>query len=447
MKLALLISLSAGLIVSALAAAPDDGILIDKVWSGHPVGFALLTERGHQFAAYYDAERRLTITGRKLGDTGWVRVHPEGVKVPNRGRLSNVTGWDSHNRLVMALDRDGCLHVSGNMHADPLVYYRTREPFDLSTLERIDRMTGERENKVTYPVFMRNGDGRLCFRYRDGGSGNGSDLYNIYDPSKRQWQRLFDTPLLEGEGERSAYSSGPSLGPDGQYHLFWMWRESPDALSNNTLSYARSGDLAHWETSMGKPIKLPITRATGEVIDPAKPGEGLINMCYALGFDARHRPVAVYHRFDASGHSQAFAARPDADGKWQVTQLSDWNFRWDFSGGGSQVRQLTLGKPVADQSGNLLVEFSTREAGSGRWRLDGGTLEVLEVLPSKPTDLPGKFNKSVSDFPGMGVRTAVSNDGDTRWMLRWETLGPNRDLENREVPVPGELRLFEFRKR
>jgi hypothetical protein len=56
-------------LVGALArAAEPAGELIDHVWSGDPVSFALLTERGHQFIAYYDAERRLTIVGRKLGD-------------------------------------------------------------------------------------------------------------------------------------------------------------------------------------------------------------------------------------------------------------------------------------------------------------------------------------------------------------------------------------------
>jgi hypothetical protein len=100
--------------------------------------------------------------------------------------------------------------------------------------------------------------------------------------------------------------------------------ETPDALTNNSLSYARSRDRVHWETSRGKPIELPITRATGETIAPAKPGEGLNNMCYNLGFDSHQRPVAVYHCFDKEGHSQAFVARPKADGKWQIRQESHW---------------------------------------------------------------------------------------------------------------------------
>ena len=79
-------------------------------------------------------------------------------------------------------DRDGCLHFSGNMHNDPLVYYRTRQPFDLSTLERINRMTGERESSCTYPLFF----GELCFRYRDGGSGRCSNAPRLVEKKRRE---------------------------------------------------------------------------------------------------------------------------------------------------------------------------------------------------------------------------------------------------------------------
>ncbi|MSU49497.1 MAG: hypothetical protein EXS37_10495 [Opitutus sp.] len=118
------------------AATVDDGILIDRVWSGHSVPFALLVERGYQFITYYDAERRIVVTGRKLPDGDWSRIRPEGRPTLGRYHSSRAVGWDSHNSLQLALDRDGCLHLSGNMHADPLVYYRTRLPFDVSTIER-----------------------------------------------------------------------------------------------------------------------------------------------------------------------------------------------------------------------------------------------------------------------------------------------------------------------
>jgi hypothetical protein len=91
-----LVTLVYGLGVAAVLSDAS-GELIDRVWSGHPVKFGFLTERGHQFIAYYDAERQITVAGRKLDGTNWTRVKPEGVPVPERKRLSNVTGWDSHN--------------------------------------------------------------------------------------------------------------------------------------------------------------------------------------------------------------------------------------------------------------------------------------------------------------------------------------------------------------
>jgi hypothetical protein len=432
------------LLCAAPARAADPaGQLIDRVWAGHPVSFAALTERGYQFIAYYDAERRITVGGRKLGTEKWTLVHPPGVPVPARKRDSNVTGWDSHNFLRLALDRDGCLHLAGNMHVDPLVYYRTRAPLDVSTLERLDRMTGDRETRCTYPLFFKNAAGDLLFRYRDGSSGDGSDLYNVYDAAARTWRRLLATPLLDGQGERNAYATEPVLGPDGLFHLVWMWRETPDASTNHTLSYARSRDLVTWENSRGEPLKLPITLATGDVIDPAKVKEGLINMTMAIGFDAAHRPVVTYHRYDAQGKSQVYAARPRAGG-WDVRQVSDWDFRWQFSGGGSLLAEVTVGAPRAQADGSLSMNFTSVAAGGGRWRLRADTLERIEQLPSVGASLPAELLRVRSTYPGMEVQTLVTRSAGRRWVLRWETLGRNRDLPRAEAPPATELRLYEL---
>ena len=454
------------LVGRCLGGAPE-GELIDRVWSGHPVSFALLTEAGHQFIAYYDAGRHLTVVGRKLGETTWARVQPPGGPSAH-GHDSNVTGWDSHNYLRLALDRDGGLHLSGNMHVDPLVYYRTRVPLDVTTLERVDRMTGEREARCTYPVFFKNTAGDLLFRYRDGSSGNGSDLYNAYDPAAHAWHRLLATPLLDGQGQRNAYALDPVLGPDGWFHLVWMWRESPDCATNHTLSYARSRDFIHWENSRGEPLVLPVTLATGEVIDAAKPGEGLINMTFNLGFDAQQRPVVVYHRYDAAQHSQAYVARPigaalaaarsaaEIPGRrqaaplqnnspatgWDVHQLSDWKFTWAFSGGGSIPADVTLGAPHLMPDGNLRMDFTTRDAGAGRWTVDPATLVCTATLPPAEAVLPAALLQATT--AGMEVQTVVAHANGRRWVLRWETLPRNRDLPREAAPPPTELRLYEL---
>lgn len=417
---------------------------VDRVWSGHPVSFAFLTDRGHQFVAYYDSERRITVASRRIDETEWKYFRPAGATSPNRGRASNVTGWDSHNYLALALDRDGCLHLSGNMHVDPLVYYRSTRPLDITSLERVDRMTGEREQHVTYPLFFKNQAGDLFFRYRDGGSGNGSDIYNVYQAESRSWINLLSTPLLDGQGRRNAYATSPVLGPDGRFHLVWMWRETPDCSTNHTLSYARSADFIHWEKSDGTPLSLPITLESGEVVDPSPVGQGLINMSFNVGFDARKRPVVVYHRYDAAGRSQAYAARPSSPAHgWDVVQISDWDFRWRFSGGGSIAAEVKLGAPALQPDGNLLVAFSTTHAArSGRWKLDSDTLRPAETLPAPAPILPASL--STPSSARMEVQTVISRHQGRRWVLRWETLPRNRDLPRAEAPPPSALRVYEL---
>ncbi|MEY4386947.1 MAG: hypothetical protein RLY20_2230 [Verrucomicrobiota bacterium] len=426
------------------------GVLSDTMLglasSASPVGFALLTGRGHQFVAYYDAERRMTVAGRTLDSTNWTYFRPPGALLPKRRRDSNVTEWDAHNYLALALDRDGYLHLSGNMHADPLIYYRSTRPFDVTSLERLDRMTGHREERTTYPVFFTNAAGDMIFRYRDGGSGNGSDIYNIYNPDTRTWRHLNATAVMDGEGRRNAYVSWPQLGPDGYFHFIWMWRETPDCSSNHTLSYARTRDFMHWENSRGKKLSLPITLGTGEVVDPAREKEGLINTSFSFGFDERQKPVVVYHRYDRNGNSQIYAARPSGKGGWKILPISDWSFRWDFSGSGSLPASIRLGVPELQSDGTFMVSYAMPFGpGSGRLRFAADTLRPLGALP--PSDgLPsGLFERAWSTYPGMAVRTRISNHEGRTWVLRWESLPANRDVARSEVPPPCELHLYEMR--
>ena len=80
------------------------------------------------------------------------------------------------------------------MHCVPLIYFRTQSPRDISTLKKFT-MTGQAEERVTYPKFLTDKEGELIFTYRDGGSGNGNQIYNRYDPDSGRWSRLLDRPL------------------------------------------------------------------------------------------------------------------------------------------------------------------------------------------------------------------------------------------------------------
>lgn len=411
-----------------------DSLIIDHVWSGHPVGFALLTEPPHQFLAYYDSSRAMVVKYRQLGSTDW-----------DKKVLPETLGWDSHNYISMALDGKGHLHLSGNIHADPLVYFQAGRPYDIQSLERRDSLIGNLENRTTYPRFFSDPNGDLIFTYRDGGSGNGNQIYNRYDPDTGTWSRLLDQPLTDGQGLMNAYLRGPDLGPDGYYHLIWVWRDTPDAATNHDISYARSKDLINWEQSDGSPQPLPITIDNCEIVDPVPPSGGMINGNVAIGFDPDDQPIISYHKFDSEGNTQIYNARRTEAG-WQIHRATDWDFRWDFGGRGSIGKRVSL-TAVTTEDDQFTQRYWIDTVGTRKYRLDPESLAAVEELPFDK-GYPESLDRVRSEFPGMEVQTHAQRAADkTLYLLRWETLGRNRDRP-REGPLPGasELVLYTFKE-
>jgi hypothetical protein len=426
---------------------------VATVWSGHPVGFALLTVKDRQYVAFYAPDRHLTVAARSVGETNWELFRlPSAQDGPPRGpgQTSAVVGWDSHNSIVMAADAEGRLHLAGNMHNNGLTYYRTESPGAIASFKQVAAMVGHDEERCTYPQFLTLGDGRLVFRYRTGESGNGDWILNVYDGPDRGWSRLLDRPLFDGEGQRNAYPLTPVRGPDGAHHVSWVWREAADCSTNHDLGYARSNDLVHWETADGRPLALPIRLASpGVVVDPVPVAGGLLNGTGQVGFDHAGRPVLAYHKYDADGLSQAYLARWRTGG-WEIRRLSDWDYRWDFKGGGTLPRnEIMLGPVRPGRADELLLDFGHVKSGSGEWVIDDETLAVLRTERPRVT-LPRGLRKRQGSAPDLQLRLAEDSgprrpDG-TRFVLRWETLPANRDRpRDPPWPEPSLLQVVEVR--
>lgn len=409
---------------------------IARVWSGHPVGFALLTDApgNRQYVAFYDADRHMTVASRRLDSDTWAQ------KI-----LPSQIGWDSHNYITLALDRDNHLHVVGNLHATPLVYFRTETPGDVATLEPVSRMTGKREQRMTYPRFIKDHDGSLVFSWRDGGSGNGSTWFNRYDEKSREWTPLFDTPLFDGQGEMNAYPQEPTPGPDGFWHITWVWRDSHLAETNHDLGYARSRDLRSWETVSGQPVALPITLQTpGVILDPIPVNGGIINGSGRIGFDNRNRVIVAYHKFDDNGATQLYLARPGEAGTWDIRQVTRWTYRWEPRGRGSIGFEIRHTGVNHDPNLGLYISINHIRHGNGVWPIDPDTLRLGRRIPNEqvPGRNPSELGRATPPFT---LRTATDTGiapAGLRYLLRWEALPVNRDLPHEgPLPEPSTLEL------
>ena len=418
-----------------------DRIDIDTVPSWFPLGFSLLTHRQRQYVAYYDANHQMTVGARTLCERHWQLV-----------KLDSKVGWDSHNGVTMAADAEGNLHLSGNMHASRLIYFRTKTPGDITTFKRLP-MTGKDENRCTYPHFFNDTAGRLIFQYRDGGSGNGQQLCNVYDAESQTWSRLLETPLFDGQGKRNAYPVGPIVGPDKRFHVFWVWRDTPDCATNNNLSYARSRDLIHWETAAGEAVELPMTLGTkGLIVDPIPSGGGIINGGARLVFDSQQRPMIAYHKSDANGNMQFYVAR-FGEGEWTRRVITAWNKPVKFSGCGAMpFIGIKISAPQRVEDDVWAVGYRHRDYGAGMVVFRETTLEpVAAKFTPPPKELPPELNRPEIQFDGIGVRTASdlgeSGDPNVRYILKWESLPPNHDQPlqtGTPLPPPAMLRVFQL---
>ncbi|GAA2141736.1 hypothetical protein GCM10009825_30580 [Arthrobacter humicola] len=366
--------------------------------------------------AYYDDSRRLTLAHRNVRGLNW-----------NFQRLESEVQWDSHNYIDLGFDRSGRLHVAGNMHASPLRYWIVDLTSTTAASLRIEVLSDAgREQKVTYPRFLRDNDGELLFTYRDGTSGNGDFICLRWNDEAAQYEHMTDHPLIDGRGERNAYidTNAPVLGPDGAWHMLWVWRDSPEAESTHTVNYARSANLVNWTDAAGSPIDHPIGEDAGTVVDPVPPGRGLINNNVRLGFLPDGRPLAIYHKRDESHYQQIWAAAFDGS-QWVRRQLTEWTYRWDPAGKGSLDFRIEIGPPATTSRGVLVDVRCDQEV---------QTFAVSEELSMTSLELASPWNplRRVDRSDGLYQRVTLGRgwapgDPGADWFVLHTSLPEQRD--------------------
>ncbi|WP_255563672.1 BNR repeat-containing protein [Mucilaginibacter rivuli] len=380
---------------------------------------SLVTSSRYQYAAYYDSSAYVVLAKRKSGASQW-----EIKRTPFKGDVT-----DAHKSISIMVDGDGYIHMAWGQHNNPLNYAVGIAPGSLD-LSGKKSMTGEKENKLSYPEFYRLPTGDLLFFYRDGGSGNGNLILNRYDLKNKKWNRLQDN-LINGQGKRNAYWQ---ITTDvlGTIHLSWVWRESPDVASNHDIAYASSKDGGiTWQKSTGEAYKLPINAETAEYAVKIPQRSELINQTSMFADASGHPFIATYWKDNAQSVPQYHIVYKTGD-HWEVNNLG---FRkTDFSLSGTGTKQIPVSRPqiVAwaekkhfktalifrdEERGNKVSVAITNDIAGNQWQISDltdyavGSWEpsydtllwndkhILNLFIQKTTQIDGEGTAKVSSQP------------------------------------------------
>lgn len=398
---------------SALSAAGGAKLLpIAPGWAGTSVNVVIFrknsvtTHENSQVASFYDQEGRVILARRKLDSTNW--------DIQKTQYTGNVR--DAHNSISIAFDGKGMLHMAWDHHNHPLRYAR-----GLTELGGKQSMTGQRENRVSYPEFYNLPDDGLLFIYRDGASGSGNLVVNRYDAQTSQWRQLHAN-LISGQGQRNAYWQA-AVDQKGTVHLSWVWRESPDVASNHDMCYARSTDGGvTWTKTTGEQYSLPITAETAEYAARIPAAHELMNQT-SMTSDSQGRPyIATYWRDEGADIPQYHVIYHDG-AKWQVSNVGQQTIAFRLGGGGTKRVPISRPQILADATGgvdrayllfrdegrgNKVSLASCPDLSKGQWRVEDLTTGSVQMWEPTYDPITWQRDKVIHAL----VQQAEQGDGE-----------------------------------
>jgi hypothetical protein len=428
---------------------------LDTTWAGSSVMFDLVTHAGHQYAAYYNANREITVAHRTVGATDgpWTyRVLHE----------SNYTGtdpndpvhynsfkktWDIHNWLRLGVDGSGNVHLSGDMHDNEFRYWRTSTPGDLGTLARHNFL--DTTSKITYPEFINKANGDLGWlMLRKGVSGNGDTWVYKWNNNTASWNagtKVFESAAPSGY-VGSVYSE-VFFTLDGWFHLVFNWREGPGANTNTKFSYVKTKDFVSFVDGKEQTVNLPMTYdSTRPPVDPITGGDAnFVNNEYQF-ITTGTWTVLAYEKTAPDGTKQVFlATRNSITTGWSINQATNepGGVSWGF---GNMFPENYV-VPIDQDTVAIDFNYSTGTAGYTRRvtvylpNVAAGpfpSVTAPRYFPDAVFQTPDSFNgctsrvksdsRSLDQTAGNRFYIASRPEGNTAYVLSWlagpETFSP-----------------------
>ncbi|MCM2374751.1 BNR repeat-containing protein [Aporhodopirellula aestuarii] len=340
---------------------------------------ALQTYLGWQYAAFWDANRQVSVARRELPQGDWQCVSLSGYQRTsdtNRGKGGPIArGFgDGHEKVAMGISSDGVIHLAFDHHVSTLHYRCSRrglanKPAGFTWSDDMfgavqDNLGGPSIASVTYPNFVRDGDRMSLYLRLNGGSGNADSHFFEYQAGR--WvvndagsSKLIDKHWSGGNGTVNAYPHTMVV-HEGRRHLTWCWRDTPDARTCHDLCYAYSDDHGRmWKNNAGETIaergsKHITADSPGIVVLEIPPGS-----TYTNGGSMTVDDTGGIHILMRGPNGRALTAQRNI-------QTGDWN----------RGEGLTLGELVAVPRQLLVVAesglYRASNAGHGTLtRLDG----------------------------------------------------------------------------
>ncbi|MEQ8764226.1 MAG: BNR repeat-containing protein [Planctomycetota bacterium] len=224
---------------------------------------ALISHLGHQYATWWDSERRLCVGRRELPTSSWEVIRFDDYRIRSD---------DTHNVTVVGIcPDDGTIHLAFDHHNSPLHYRVSKtgaatEPESHAWTRElfgpvVDQLRPDEPiRRLTYPRFIQSPSGGLQMCFRLGASGGGDWYWVDYDTASGWGPHRM---LISSKGDyagstsRCAYLNGFTYGPDGRLHLSWCWRETGDPMTNHDLHHVFSDDEGRsWLGSLGSVATL-----------------------------------------------------------------------------------------------------------------------------------------------------------------------------------------------
>jgi hypothetical protein len=350
----------------------------------------LTTVGNFQFIGYYDTNRNLRIGRRTLGSSTW-QTFSTGISIA----ANEIT--DDHNVIAMAVDSTGRMHLSWDMHNVSLNYSISNGSVTASTLSSISftKQTsasaptlfpsgGTTTNEVTYPQFYTiPGSTNLLFTYRNGGagggSGNGNQYFDVYNPSTHTWT---NTLAINGEQTNvNAYINSMAYTSTGNLLMSWTWRATPNWQTNSNIMFAQSPNNGTTWFKQGGTTQytLPIIQsgspasAVAQIIKSIPQNSSFINQTSMTVDHSDHPIIATWYAPNwnpstgTGDPNRQYMLVYYTGTQWKTSQISHRTSDTAIDTSGADVRD--LGRPIVlvDKQNRVLVVTRSEDTAMGRF--------------------------------------------------------------------------------